>query len=151
MTEPPDEQPHEQPHEQPDEQPPPTQPPGGVQPPSGPPVYWPPGQGPAGPAPYQAWSPPPQQASAGLVVGAVFAGLGASFFAPFLGVLLTTQFNSPAGLIVLPLLVLGLGIFLTARGSTRGFGLPFLISFILGFIVLAGLCISLISAMSGVG
>jgi len=52
-----------------------------------------------------------------------------------------------AGLFWVGLLVLGVGIYLAVRENTRAFGVPFLISFALGFVVLAGICVSFLRAV----
>lgn len=133
----------------PDDPPPPGENPQAAPPPEDPPYGPPPPT--QGPTPYPAWSPPPPQRSAGLTVSAVFSGLGASVLAPLLGALVFNQLNGVIGLIGVPLIVLGVGIFLAVKIRTRRFGVPFLISFALSFIVLAGLCVGLITSMSRIG
>lgn len=82
-----------------------------------------------------------------MVVGAVFTGLFASVAAPVLGLLLfgSVTTNGVVGLFAGPIVALGFGIYLAAREPTKRFGVAFLIAFVVGFILLAGVCVGVLS------
>lgn len=97
--------------------------------------------------------PPPPRYGTGAIVGGILGGLGASVAAPLLSLALFSRWADNAFLAIfgVPLLVLGLAIFFAVRVATRPFGIIFLISFSGGFILLAGVCISVFTSMGGVG
>lgn len=90
--------------------------------------------------------PPPERDNGSRIAG-IALGLVASVVAPFVSFqFLGTWLDNPVvGIFGIPVLVLVLGLLLAIRGN-RALWMPFLISYVVGFIVFAGVCAVLVNA-----